>query len=447
MSGVPSIRLLLVTRRGPSGVASDQREVTRIPFSIGRAAENDWAMPDPDRVMSKRHCRITADGETWLITDTSSNGTFLNGTALEYDVPRALRDDDRVVTGAYEIQARLGDGHDPEPRSMQRDARILETGPANEGDPEDRLTSDPFSSLDSDVMEVARRSVGLPSNFDPMTQADRVAEGPYAASDHVPELEANFRAPRSSAELLPEDWNQAPEPRPASKAEPPTPTPAPAPPMPAPGAQIAASAPPPVAGTDDAAGFAAFASGAGMPGTSVAEPNATLSALGAAFRVVVSGLRSIMIARATIKGEFRIGQTVIRASGNNPLKFSADDNDALAALLGAGRQAGIRPAQAIGEAMRDIRRHELAVVVAMQHAVCSVLAELEPARVMQNEQPTRLDQFLGGHERRAWQRYTALHERMMRALADDFDSVFGRAFARAYEAALSDIAAQDSEQY
>jgi type VI secretion system protein ImpI/type VI secretion system protein len=381
-------------------------------------------LPDPDRVMSKRHCRITGDGDTWLITDTSSNGTFLNGAALDYEVPRALRNGDRVLAGAYEIQAQLDDSDD---------AYAHDAGRFEESHSEDRLTSDPFSSLDSDVLEAARPSVGLPSNFDPLTQTDRVAESPFAAPDHVPDLGANFRAPRTSVELLPEDWNQAPEPRSASKTTPPTP--APVPPMPVQAAPA-----------DDAGGFAAFAAGAGMPGTSVAEPNATLTALGAAFRVVVSGLRNIMIARATIKGEFRIGQTVIRASGNNPLKFSADDDDALAALLGAGRQAGMRPAQAIGEALRDMRRHELAVAVAMQHAVRNVLVELEPTRVMQNEQPTRRDQLLRGHERRAWQRYTALHERMMRALADDFDSVFGRSFARAYEAALADIAAQDTEQ-
>jgi type VI secretion system FHA domain protein len=438
MSGVPSIRLYLVTHRGPTGVATQQHEVTHVPFSIGRAPENDWELPDPDRVMSKRHCRITVDGDTWLITDTSSNGTFLNGAALDYDVPCALRDGDRVVAGAYEIQARLGDGDTAESRSMQPDARI-----SDEGHDEDRLTSDPFSALDKDVLEVARPSVGLPSNFDPLTQTGRVVESPYAAPNHVPELEANFRAPRTSAELLPEDWNQAPEPPPAT---PPTPAPSPVSPMSAHAPRVAASISPPATATDDAGGFAAFAAGAAMPGTSVADPNTTLAALGAAFRVVVSGLRSAMIARATIKGEFRIGQTIIRPSGNNPLKFSADDDDALAALLGAGRQAGMRPAQAIGEALRDMRRHELAVAVAMQQAVRNVLAQLEPTRVMQNEQPTRLDQLLGGHERRAWQRYTALHERMMRALADDFDSVFGKSFARAYESALADIAAQDTEQ-
>jgi type VI secretion system protein ImpI/type VI secretion system protein len=182
-----------------------------------------------------------------------------------------------------------------------------------------------------------------------------------------------------------------------------------------------------------------------MAGTSVADPAATLAALGAAFRSVVSGLRRMMIARATIKGEFRIDQTMIRAAGNNPLKFSADDDDALAALLGTGRHGGMPPAQALGEALRDMRRHELAVAAAMQQAVREVLAELEPARVMREQTPGIVDRLTGGHERRAWQRYAALHADMMRMLSDDFDSVFGRSFGRAYEAALADIAAHDAE--
>jgi predicted component of type VI protein secretion system len=114
---------------------------------------------------------------------------------------------------------------------------------------------------------------------------------------------------------------------------------------PAPVEQAAiAPASPPASG--DAAGFAAFAAGAGIAGTPTGEPSATLAALGAAFRATVSGLRRLLIARATIKGEFRMEQTMIRASGNNPLKFSADDNDALAALLCIGRQGGMTPAQA-----------------------------------------------------------------------------------------------------
>ena len=69
-----------------------------------------------------------------------------------------------------------------------------------------------------------------------------------------------------------------------------------------------------------------------------------MEALGAAFRAVVSGLRQAMMARSAIKGEFHIEQTMIRSRGNDPLKFSADDDDALAALLGVGRRLGLQPA-------------------------------------------------------------------------------------------------------
>jgi type VI secretion system protein ImpI/type VI secretion system protein len=39
-----------------------------------------------------------------------------------------------------------------------------------------------------------------------------------------------------------------------------------------------------------------------------------------------------------VKREFRIEQTMLRAAGNNPLKFAATDDAALAALLGPGRR-------------------------------------------------------------------------------------------------------------
>ena len=44
---------------------------------------------------------------------------------------------------------------------------------------------------------------------------------------------------------------------------------------------------------------------------------------------------------------------------------------------------------------------------------------------------------------RAWDAYEALHTRTLQALADDFDSVFGKAFARAYERSLQEVSAKD----
>jgi type VI secretion system FHA domain protein len=187
--------------------------------------------------------------------------------------------------------------------------------------------------------------------------------------------------------------------------------------------------------------LAAFLAGAGMAARQPENPEATMRALGAAFRAMVSGIRQALIARASIKGEFRIEQTMIRARGNNPLKFSADDEDALSALLGVGRRIDVTPEAAVADALRDMRLHELATVAAMQGAVRTLLAGLDPARLLADATGGMLP---AQKRAKAFDAYEKLHETVTRALADDFDSVFGKAFARAYETALRDISAKDS---
>ena len=150
-----------------------------------------------------------------------------------------------------------------------------------------------------------------------------------------------------------------------------------------------------------------------------------------------------LIRRASIKGEFRIEQTMVRASGNNPLKFSAGDEDAMAALLGIGRRNTMPASQAVTEALRDMRLHELATMAAMQTAVRALLAQLDPAGIEKTLGANTLDKLPGQRKARAWDAFAAVHAKTTLALSDDFDSVFGKAFARAYEQALRDAEAGD----
>jgi type VI secretion system FHA domain protein len=187
--------------------------------------------------------------------------------------------------------------------------------------------------------------------------------------------------------------------------------------------------------------MAAFLRGAGLPDARLADPVAAMEALGQAFRAFVTGLRNAMIARATIKAEFRIEQTMVRVRGNNPLKFAAGDDDALSALLGAGRHVDMTPVQAVTEALQDMRLHELATVAAMRAAVQGLIARLDPAALRQAaEAAGGLALVPSQRKARAWDAYEALYASTARALQDDFDTVFGMAFARAYEQALQDAA-------
>lgn len=187
--------------------------------------------------------------------------------------------------------------------------------------------------------------------------------------------------------------------------------------------------------------MSAFLAGAGLSDMPApADPQALMGEIGATFRAMVSGLRQALIARATIKGEFRIEQTMIRARGNNPLKFSAHDDDALCALLGLGRRVDMRPDVAVGETLRDMRLHELATMAAMQDAVRALMARLDPVRLRASAEEAGGMALLPAQKKaRAFDSFEKEYKTVTNGLADNFDAVFGQAFARAYETALQDI--------
>jgi type VI secretion system FHA domain protein len=267
----------------------------------------------------------------------------------------------------------------------------------------------------------------------PEADHDPFAEPGAAAGPHTAE-------PPAVAAHTPSPFDEPVdlEPAPPVAAKPAPARPAAAPPL------AAAPAPSPATPAADGALLAAFLQGAGMADVQPGNPAAMMRSLGEAFRTLVAGLRSVLIARASIKSEFRIEQTMIRARGNNPLKFSAGDDDALAALLGTGRRTDMTPAAAVADALKDIRLHELASMAATQSAVRTVLEGLDPAKLRaQAEQGGGMSVLPAQKKARAWDAFEALHARTVQALADDFDSVFGKAFARAYERALDEVAARE----
>jgi type VI secretion system FHA domain protein len=176
--------------------------------------------------------------------------------------------------------------------------------------------------------------------------------------------------------------------------------------------------------------LAAFWRGVGLRDPGTADPAAMMEAVGRLLRVTVERLRAVQIDRAAIKREFRILATVVRPDDNNPIKFSADTEAALQALL-SGKRA---PERVVSEMLDDIRLHELAMISAMHEAVRALLESLSPDRIRAATEEHGLAAMLPLQRKaRAFEQYEALHAKTERALADDFDSVFGKAFALAYE--------------
>ena len=49
--------------------------------SIGRALDNDWPLPDPNRFLSGHHARVHFRAGHYIVEDNSSNGVFINEAA------------------------------------------------------------------------------------------------------------------------------------------------------------------------------------------------------------------------------------------------------------------------------------------------------------------------------------------------------------------------------
>jgi type VI secretion system FHA domain protein len=399
--------------RCPDDGPLDSRAVESGEFSIGRGANNNWVLPDSKRHLSSRHCVIAHQAGGWQIRDHSLNGTFLNreDTPIGEGSVRDLRDGDHLRLGPYEIEVRL---------TEQPTQPVLPTTRADSVNPFDL---DPFAPRQSPQQPGHDPLLGSGPASDPAAGVGAAVQLPHDYNplddDHFDPAQDAQPAGNGASGIgghaqLPDDWDRDF----ASELGPAT---------------------PPV---EDL--LKVFLRGAHLEDARLTDPAAAMEAMGAAFRQMVHGLRRVLMARRDVKTEFRIETTGLLPQGNNPLKFSTSDDDALAALLGAGRQSEMTAADAFAQALIDIRLHELASLAAMQSAVRALLADLEPEKLSRGAGDGGLNFVAGQRKARAWDAFEAHYKQLNQALVDNFDSAFGKAFAIAYEKALVELAAKEA---
>jgi type VI secretion system FHA domain protein len=98
---------LTLTVMGPG--QSDARALSRVltegAMSIGRSAAADWTLEDPDRLLSKVHCQIEHQAGRFVLTDTSTNGVFINRSteSLGHGNTAVLNNGDKLQMGPFTI--------------------------------------------------------------------------------------------------------------------------------------------------------------------------------------------------------------------------------------------------------------------------------------------------------------------------------------------------------
>jgi type VI secretion system protein len=429
-------------------------------MAIGRGQENDWVLPDPERLVSQKHCVIQYKDGRYYLTDLSTNGVELvnAGIRLRRGNSEPLQDGEVIRIGEYEIRARID--FDMQLSSVDQPggdtSNSFEALMARQGSPA------PVSAPSVAAPPAAAHFLGgsaqdtFPDLFDFLTPS---SVAPPTQSDHVPAEQHDFRPPAPivapaaqkpapSMGVIPEDWDPLADiARPARPVVEPRPEPIiPAPvlaksePEPKRESVVAvaepAIAPAPTGARPDL--LMAFLRGAGLDQLRIDTDQAEeqLEAIGRSYRLMVEGLIDVLRARTSLKAEFRMQQTMIQPVENNPLKFAPNADEALLLLLRRGSQAFMAPEQAVRDSFDDLRAHQLAVMAGVEAAIKHLLKRFEPAELearMGGKAAGLSNLFGGSRQAQYWQQFTTLYSKISREAEDDFQDLFGREFSRAYE--------------
>ncbi len=439
--------------------------------SIGRTDDNLWVLPHSK--VSGHHALISCRNAVYYIEDTSRNGVCLNSSKnrLVRGRPYALKSGDRILIDPYEIRVSVtGDQNDAAGPSNPFDADdpfepqpILSEGLDAPGELISDKELDPMALLNLGPKDAGRqrqapsaRDLNLDSPLNAHFQPPAVMPAPVA----MPPRQDVPVIPPGYDPLAPDDPSSAsmrafpvpatlPDERPVRPIERQPPAPAPpvavAPPrVPrAPDPEPVRDRAPVVTRPDQpfAADFAAVLAGAGLDPASVTPEIART--FGEILRVVVSGVMDVMRSRQQIKDEFRMRMTRFRAAENNPLKFSANVDDALHNLLVKRNPAFLGPVEAFEDAFADLRNHQIAMLGGMRAAFESMLAEFDPDR-LQQEFDRQLNKGLVPAKLRYWDLFRERRRDIVKDPEASFRRLFGEEFARAYEEQLKQLKAMES---
>ncbi|MCL4780284.1 MAG: type VI secretion system-associated FHA domain protein TagH [Gammaproteobacteria bacterium] len=372
-----------------NALAPEERlcEFAAVGGTIGRNSDNDWVLPDDKRYVSSRHAMIEHQSGAWYLVDTSRNGVYINDADMPVGKghPQRLFDGDRLRIGSYEIAVDISESSEDEQHDGMRDSIVRAQLVPEEESLELALVSEDKMLGD----------VGLQQHFTPnsalVQKLKSLPSRPGKAADPV--------------EVPPVAEPDSPA-RPATTAA-------------------------------DQRALDRFITAAGLKPEAIAGVPAgdLMQTSGKLLRLMVSGLMELLRERSHMKDTFRLPQTVMQATQNNPLKFSPSVEEALRYLLNDRNEGSYLSAEdAVKAGFRDVRQHEQALVKAMLQAVEDYVERFDP-----DELKARFDKGMkrsgllaGTNKLKYWELYEESYHALTQRDDGGPPQLFNEEFARAY---------------
>ncbi|CAB3751069.1 type VI secretion system-associated FHA domain protein TagH [Paraburkholderia humisilvae] len=405
MSAIPSLTLNI---RGPSAkrsVVVDAQGAT-----LGRDSACTVVLADGRRAISRVQARIEWRGERYVLIDIGANPTLVNGNAADASREVSLCDGDTLSIGAYVIGLEL-----------ERTGLIAS--------PEHAPCADTASARPPDDTRTGRHAP-------PPTRRGNlfppVADEPFFATPAA--ALTVLRGDASRDDAVTRVAPLLPPARPAFEA--------------APGlaGEPAAAVQQPAPAASDAV-LAALFEGLGVDRQRISDhpPHELARLIGLLLRDALHGTMEVLRARPTAKQQTHVAMTMIDTRDNNPLKCFPDAEGALTQMLCNDGAAWLGPRDAVREAFKDLRDHELALIAGIRATLAEALSGLAPEQIEARLRPAgRIEAVLSSREARLWSVYVDTWQQTKQRAGDDFQHAFREPFTRAYQAQLNAFAEPDT---
>jgi len=346
---------------------------------IGRAHDNDWVLPDPNRYLSAHHARVKFRDGAYHLIDTSSNGVFINdrAEALGRRSSYVLRDGDLLRLGSYQIAVAV----DSEGTESSEASAVFPVNPAPGAASPAGSRSD--IGVDFSMRDLLRPDTSPSGNLKPI-----IEDPALLAFDHSERLRTPARAQGSAA----------------TRTE---------------------------RAVDNANGVEAFCRGAGIDATAfAAEAQARLLHLaGLMLREALVGLKGLALAQRDMRD-----QRQIEVGREDPQRIGLTGlpvEDLLLRLLQGHDSHKLDAVQWLRETLASTRLHDQAASRAMRAALVEFLARLDPKTLA----PAAAQAATGEAAMAALrERYLSITESGAGDLPHLFSEAFGRVFAAEFKA-------------
>jgi type VI secretion system protein len=353
--------------------------------TIGRAHDNDWVLPDPDRYLSAHHARVKFVDGAYHLIDTSSNGVFINdrAEALGRRSSYVLQDGDLLRLGSYQISVAV----DSETNQSSEASAVFPVNPA----PGSASPSGSRFDIGADfsMRDLLRPDSSPSGNLKPLTEDPALLE--FDQSERL-------RTPaRAQASAITRNERGA-------------------------GAG---------AGGDTATAIETFCRGAGIDaGAFAPEAQARLLHLaGLMLREALVGLKGLALAQREMRD-----QQQIEVGREDPQRIGLTGlpvEDLLLRLLQGHDSHKLDAVQWLRETLTSTRRHDQAAARAMRAALAEFLARLDPKTLAPAGAAAATGDVALGALR---ERFLSITETSAGELPHLFNEAFGRVFAAEFKA-------------